>query len=242
MWYKKTVAVVLPTYREKNSIYRAIKEFGANKFVDEIIVVDNNAETGTVEEIKKTKAILVKEKRQGYGYAIRKGLASTKADLIIVAEPDGSFDGKDVTKLLAYSDDFEVVFGSRTHLPLIQKGSDMNLLKRYGDVLLGKLVTLLFLCYPLTDLGCTLRLTSRSAWQSVSKECLAAGGIFASEWVLVAAKNNIRFIEIPINYRSRIGKSSLSDTLSKKIGWGIKKFFYIWKVFIYKKINKKLYA
>jgi glycosyltransferase involved in cell wall biosynthesis len=242
MWAKKRVAVVLPTYREKNSIYQAIKDFGANPFVDEIIVVNNNAEEGTDNQVKKTKAVLVRETKQGYGYAIRKGLNTTKADIIIVAEPDGSFDGRDVLKLLSYSDDFDMVLGSRTHVPLIEKGSDMNLLKRYGDVMLGKLVTLLFLYYPLTDLGCTLRLTNKTAWKSIQKECKAAGGIFATEWVLVAAKNRIKLIEIPINYKTRIGKSSLSDTLSKKIMWGINKFFYIWYVWFYARMNKKLYA
>ncbi len=118
----------------------------------------------------------------------------------------------------------------------------MNLLKRYGDVLLGKLVTLLFLCYPLTDLGCTLRLTTKKAWNRVSDECLAADGIFATEWLLVAAKNNIRFIEIPVNYRKRIGESSVSGTLQKKIVWGMRKFYYIWKVWICKISGKKLYA
>ncbi len=242
MWLKKKVAVILPTYREKNSIRRVINEFGVNNFVDEIIVVDNNAEPGTIQEVKKTRAKIVKEPKQGYGYAIRRGIASTNADLLIIAEPDGSFDGRDVLKLLSYSEDFDAVFGSRTHLPLIEKGSDMTFLKRYGDVLLGKLVLLLFLCYPLTDLGCTLRLTTRKGWNMVKKEAKAAGGIFATEWVLLAAKNGVRFIEIPINYKTRIGKSSLSDTQIKRILWGVKKFYYIIKVWIYKLMNKKLYA
>src|SRR5688572_16044012 len=123
MWNKKRVAVVLPTYKEKSSIYAAIKSFNQSGFVDEIVVVDNNAEVGTKEEVQKTTARIILEKKQGYGFAIRKGINSARADLIIVAEPDGSFDGKDVVKLLAYSDDFETVFGSRTHVPLVQKGS-----------------------------------------------------------------------------------------------------------------------
>lgn len=242
MWRNKKVAVILPTYREKHSIARVIKEFEANKSVDEIIIVDNNAEKGTREEVNKTSATYVYESRQGYGHAIRKGFTSTKADVIIVSEPDGSFDGRDVVKLLAYSDDFNMVFGSRTHVPLIQRGSDMNFVKRIGDVMLGKLVTLLFLCNPLTDLGCTLRLTTRRAWKKIEPECKAADNMFATEWVLVAAKNKIPFMEIPVNYRARTGKSTSAGSMTEKIiRWGIPKFFYVWKVWMYSRIGKKLY-
>lgn len=232
MWNKKRVSVIFPTYREKRSIRHAIEEFDSSGFVDEIIVVDNNAEKGTREEVAKTKAKLVFEKKQGYGHAIRKGLNSAKFDLIIVAEPDGSFDGKDVVKLLAYSDDFEIVFGSRTHLSLVHKGSDMTYVKRIIDVLLAKIVTYLYACSPLTDLGCTLRLTSGKGWEKISKECKSADGIFATEWVLHAAKKKINFIEVPINFRSRVGISPVSGTFKKKALWGIRKFYYIWKVWL----------
>lgn len=230
MWKGKSVTVILPTYREKKSIYKAITEFGANEYVDEIIVVDNNAEAGTRGEVRKTRARLVKETRQGYGYAIRAGLAASHADLLIVAEPDGSFDGRDVIKLLAYSDNFDMVFGSRTHQPLIHPGSDMTFYKRIGDVLLAKLVNILFLCYPLTDLGCTLRLTKRRAWEEIEFECQSRDNIFATEWVVVAAKNRVRFIEIPINFRARVGLSTATSTVQKQLLWGFRKFICIWKI------------
>jgi glycosyltransferase involved in cell wall biosynthesis len=232
MWQGKKVSVVFPTYREKSSIRSVLAEFWKNGYVDEIVVVNNNAEEGTDREVKKTKARLIYEYRQGYGHAIRAGLAAAKGDLLIVAEPDGSFDGRDVVKLLAYSDDFETVFGSRTHVPFIHKGSDMTFIKRIGDVMLGKLVTLLFLCNPLTDLGCTLRITTRKGWEKVRREVKAGDGIFATEWVLVAAKNNVKFTEIPINFQSRIGESTLSGTNLKRIWWGVRKFIYVWKIWL----------
>lgn len=232
MWKTKKVAVIFPTYKEKNSIRRSIEEFDNSGFIDEIIVVDNNAEKGTKEEVLKTRAILIHEKRQGYGYAIRKGLASTKSDLLIIAEPDGTFEGEDTIKLLAYSNDFDMVFGSRTHVPLIRKGSDMTFVKRILDVILAKIVTYLYACSPLTDLGCTLRLTTKKTWKQIAKKCNSADGIFATEWVLVAAKKRINFIEIPINFRSRVDTSPVSGTFKKKAWWGLRKFYYIWKVWL----------
>lgn len=242
MWGKKTVAVIFPTYREKNSIFDAIQEFYSSGYVDEIIVVDNNAEQGTEQEVKRTRARLIKEIRQGYGRAIRTGIENTKADLMIIAEPDGTFDGHDVTKLLAYSSDFDTVFGSRTHGPLIERNSEMTTIRKLFDVFLGKLISILFGTPRMTDVGCSLRLTNRKGWNKVKKECKSQGSIFATEWQLVAAKNNVNYVEIPTNFRARVGVSSTTGTFNKRAKWGIIMFFYIWKVWIYKRLGKKLYS
>lgn len=242
MWYKKTVALIFPTYREKGSIYNAITQFDSNGFVDEIIVVDNNAEDGTVEEVKKTRAKIIKEKKQGFGCAIRKGIASTKADLIIIAEPDGTFKGRDVIKFLSYSDDFDLVFGSRTHVPLIEKYSEMTFLRRMVDVFFGRLISILFLCPPMTDVGCIFRLTTKEGWKKVAKECRADDAMFATQWQLVAAKNKVRFMEIPINFKSRVGRSQITATFFDQAYWAVRIFLYIWKVWGYKLTKRRLYT
>src|SRR6266487_727627 len=112
MWMGKKVSVIFPTYNEKDSICAAINDFFASGVVDEIVVVNNNAAPGTSEEVAKTRAREVLEPRQGYGAAIRRGLKEAAGDLLVVAEPDGTFLGRDVHKLLAYSYDFEIVYGS----------------------------------------------------------------------------------------------------------------------------------
>ena len=43
MWNNKTVSIILPTYNEKDSIARVIDEYFATGYVDEIVVVNNNA-------------------------------------------------------------------------------------------------------------------------------------------------------------------------------------------------------
>lgn len=230
MWKSRKVAIIFPTYREKNSIRKVIEEFDSSGYIDDIIVVDNNAEKGTTEEVKKTRAVIVTEKRQGYGYAILKGLTFSNADLLIVAEPDGTFDGKDVVKLLAYSDDFEMVLGSRTHTSLIRTGSDMTIVKHILDILLAKMTTWLFFCPLLTDLGCTLRLTHKNAWKRIAKDCTAEDGIFSIKWTLTAVIHKVNYIQIPVNFRARVGRSSLTNTFVNKAEWGIREFFFVWKI------------
>jgi len=47
MWKNKNVSVILPTNNEKDSIARGINDFFETGYVDEVIVVNNNAVEGT---------------------------------------------------------------------------------------------------------------------------------------------------------------------------------------------------
>ena len=116
MWNDKAVSLVMPTYREKDSIKEKIEDFLATGLVDEVIVSNNNAEAGTDEEIKKIKSDKIRiiyEKRQGYGYALQAALLAASGDLVVSIEPDATYIGKDLKRFLVLSDDFPVVFGSR---------------------------------------------------------------------------------------------------------------------------------
>ena len=92
-----------------------------------------------------------------------------KGDIVIMTEPDGTFDANDIFKLLAYSDDFDVVFGTRTTTILIGAGANMGFLMKWGNVLVAKLVEILFNTTQLTDVGCTYRLIKRTALAEIGK-------------------------------------------------------------------------
>lgn len=220
MYLKKTVAVIIPVGKDSDSIFSVIQELDATGYPDEIIVVNSGADEQTLEKVKKTRARIVKSKKRGVGMAIRTGIKSSKADLIVVTEPDGSFKAKDITKLLAYSEDFDIVFGSRTHVPLISKGSGMTLSRRLVDDFFGKIIVILFLSSNLTDVGCTFRLTSRKGWESVARECKMDDEIFLTQWLIAAAKRKVRFIEIPVNFtapKSTYGNKSFFRLLIRAI-------------------------
>jgi len=91
MWNGRTGSVVLGTYAERASIREVVNGFFATGVVDEVLVVNNNAEPGTKEEVDKTKARQVFEPKQGYGHAYQRGLAEATGDLLVLAEPDGTF-------------------------------------------------------------------------------------------------------------------------------------------------------
>jgi len=66
MWGKKTVAVIIPVSKEKNSLVEVIQDFDSTGYVDEILVVADNSNLGIEEQIKKTRAKLIKQKVSGF--------------------------------------------------------------------------------------------------------------------------------------------------------------------------------
>ena len=65
MYKQKKVSVVIPTYNESQTIKKVIDDFFATGFVEEVVVVDNNALGNTKEEVGKTDARFVIETKQG---------------------------------------------------------------------------------------------------------------------------------------------------------------------------------
>ena len=222
MYGSKTVSVVLPAYNEEQYIRPAVEDFFLSGVVDEVVVVDNNSSDGTAAETAKTRARLVRETRQGYGYALQRGLREATGDLIIMAEPDGTFVGRDVLKLLAYADDFDMVCGTRTTRELIWEQANMGWFLRVGNWTVAKLVQVLYGGPSLSDCGCTLRLTHRAAVAVISDGLTVGGSHFLPEMVILGLKRRLKIIEVPVNYRGRVGESKITGSLSGTLRTGFR--------------------
>jgi len=220
MWRDKKVSVIFPTYNEKDSIRAAIDDFFASGYVDEIVVVNNNAAEGTDDEVRPTEARLVYETAQGYGHAIWKGLEEATGDLLIVAEPDGTFAGADVIKLLAFCDDVPVVFGTRTAREFVWDGANMGLFLKWGNYAVGKLMEILFNTTFLSDVGCTMRLLHRHVYEAIRPQFTVGGSHFGPQLMLLVILNGYPFVEIPVNYRKRVGVSSVTGNLFRAFTLG----------------------
>ena len=212
MWSGKTVSVVLMTYNEKDSIRRVIEDFESTGVVDEVLVINNNAAKGTAEEVEATGARQVFETDQGYGHAIRRGLTEATGDLIVLAEPDGTFLAHDIVKLLAYSDEVDVVFGTRTTNELIWEGANMGAFLKWGNWAVAKMVELLFNTSHLSDIGCTYRLLKRDVAKEFATRMNVGGSHAGPEMLMLTVAGGHRFVEIPVNYLPRVGKSSVTGS------------------------------
>ena len=146
-----------------------------------------------------------------------------------MSEPDGTFVPEDIFKLLAYSDQFDVVFGTRTTSILIGDGANMGFLMKWANVFWAKIVELLFNTTQLTDVGCTYRLIKKDSLKRIENKFVIKGSEFNLDMMLQVIRNKIKFIEIPLNYKKRIGKSSVTGSRRKAGVLAIKMLILIFK-------------
>jgi len=227
MWKGKTVSVVFSTFREKDSIRQSIEDYFATGFVDEVVVVNNNAEPGTDEEVKKTKARLVHERKQGYGHGYQRGIREARGEYLFLSEPDGTFRAADIERFLVYAADFPAVIGTRTNQSSIVEGSAMGFWRKWADVLEGKLIEVLFLTNSVTDVGCTCKLLRRDIAVELSRHWRTTNALFATELLLLVVARRIPFIEIPITFGERVGESTLTGRWYQLPKWGLHILWFI---------------
>jgi glycosyltransferase involved in cell wall biosynthesis len=227
-WHGRAISVILPTYNEADSIRASILEFVQTGIVDEVLAINNNAAPGTSEEIAKAARAAplgtvreIWEPCQGYGAAIQRGFHECHGDLIVVSEPDGTFLGRDIFKLLSYADDFDVVYGSRTARILIWHGANMGAFLRWGNWAVAKLMEFLFNSTNLTDVGCTMRLVRRPALEQIAPYFTIAGSAFGPEMMVLSLLHGLRVIQVPVNYLPRVGQSSVTGDIRKTVPLGL---------------------
>ncbi len=221
MWRGHTVSVILPTYNERDSIRGIIHGFERTGYVDEIVVVNNNAAEGTAEEVDQTSAVQLFESVQGYGAAIQRGFREATGDYLFVCEPDGTFEPADVIKFLAYLDDFDLVVGTRTSREFIWDGANMGFMLKWGNWAVAKMLEFLFNTTLLTDVGCTYRAIKRDALARIQNRFEVTTSHFGPEMMLHAIMNGVRFTEIPVNYKKRVGVSMVTGSKLKAIALGL---------------------
>lgn len=221
MWNGKSISVVLPTYNEKDSIADAIRAFEKLGVVDEVLVVNNNAAEGTSDEVATTDAREVFESTQGYGAAIKRGLREADADLVCVCEPDGTFDPADLLKLLPFTGECEFVVGSRTVQNFIWDGANMGWFLRWGNWAVAKVIEVLFNTAYLSDVGCTFRVVQRERVARLLEDVTLDGSAFGLEMLMAAVRQRTTIVQVPVNYRPRVGVSSVTGELRKTVPLGL---------------------
>jgi glycosyltransferase involved in cell wall biosynthesis len=213
----------MPAYNEEQIISKVIKRFKKIPEVNEVIVVDNNSIDRTVKLAKKAGARVVKESKQGYGFACRRALKEAKDDIIVLTESDGSFEPSDIYKFIAYLNDVDFVLGTRTTLELVEPGAKMDWFLLYGNVFLAKLIQLRFLRrVRLTDVGCTYRAIKRRVLMKIMNNLKVGGPHFSPEMIIEALKAGLKIVEIPINYKIRVGESKITSNKFKSFKVGLR--------------------
>jgi glycosyltransferase involved in cell wall biosynthesis len=178
--------------------------------VHEVLVVNNSSRDRTEEVARARGARVENVALKGYGDSIKHGLDHAEGDILVVVEADHSFHAKDLGKFLEYLKDADMVIGTRTTRQMIEQGSNMEGLLRWGNVTVGKIVELLWWGQEprFTDVGCTYRAIWRDAWRSIRERLHGVGPEFSPEMMIEILRSRKRVIEIPVSYHPRVSGTS----------------------------------
>ncbi|MDP3469769.1 MAG: glycosyltransferase family 2 protein [Daejeonella sp.] len=225
---KPLIYVIIPAFNESKSIGKVIADIP--DIVTEIIVVDNASTDHTGEFAKEQGATVLREDRKGYGYSCLKGMdyignKAKKNDIIVFLDGDYSDYPAEIGMLISpiISSGFDMVIGSRVSGNR-QKGS-MLFQQIAGNWLATKLIKLFFNA-QFTDLG-PFRAITWNALHQINMQDKTFG--WTVEMQVKAAKLKLKFTEIPVSYRKRIGVSKVSGTIKGTILAGYKILLTIFK-------------
>src|SRR5207302_5987499 len=129
---------------------------------------------------------------------------------------------EDILKLLVYSSECDVVFGTRTTRELIWAGANMARFLRWGNWAVAKLIEALFNTSHLSDMGCTYRLMRKDTARLVAEKMTVGGSHAGAEIMLLTIISGARFVEVPVNYLPRVGVSSVTGKRLAAIGVGLR--------------------
>lgn len=220
---RNRVTLIIPCYNESDSISAVIHDFSPH--VDEVLVMDNESEDGSAKLAKEAGAVVHSHRLAGYGDALMQGMDLASGEILVLVEADGTFRAKDLGKLLEYLKDADMAIGTRTTREMIEQGANMGFFLRWGNVLVGKLVELLWWGHEprFTDVGCTYRAIWKDSYLRIRSQLSRSDAAFSPEMMIEMIRVNGRVIEIPVSYYGRKGgESKHSGSLRHSIGTGLK--------------------
>ncbi|SRX74405.1 putative glycosyltransferase [Aequorivita antarctica] len=226
----KNIKVIIPAYNEEGSIGKVIAEIP--DIVSEVIVVNNNSTDNTAAVAKEAGATVLFQPKAGYGNACLKGMeyvarfnSTERPDIIVFLDGDYSDYPSELTKIAApiIEDNIDFVVGAR--VKELREAGSMTFPQRFGNGLATKLMKLFFNS-KFTDLG-PFRAIKYEKLLALNMEDKTYG--WTVEMQLKVLKKKFTYVEVPVNYKNRIGVSKVSGTVKGAIFAGIKILSWIFK-------------
>ena len=216
------ISVIIPAHNEAESIALVIGEIPGG-LAQEIIVVSNASTDATAARAAAAGATVLWEPVPGYGRACLRGIAHALAqmpppDILVFLDGDHADYPAEMPALLAplLAGRADMVIGSRA-LGRRERGALLPQ-QRFGNWLAAGLLRYRF-GTTTTDLG-PFRAIATPALVGLQMEDTTYG--WTVEMQVKAARQRLRVVEVPVNYRRRIGTSKISGTVRGTIGAGYK--------------------
>jgi len=222
------IDVIIPAYNEEKSIPKVLADIP--NIVRNILVANNNSTDRTGEVAKAAGAEVVFEGQKGYGKACLTAMdwirnQEVQPDIVVFLDGDYSDYPDEMTDLIRPILDrkADMVIGSRA-LGKREAGS-MTFPQVFGNWLATTMMRYIQGA-KFSDLG-PFRAIS---WKKLLELNMIDQNFgWTIEMQIKAHQKGLRYTEVPVNYRKRIGVSKVSGTVKGVIGAGYKIIFTIFK-------------
>ncbi len=198
------LSVIIPVYNEKNTVREIVHRVKATGLAWEILMVDDGSKDGTREILaeldgKDGVRVILHDKNQGKGAAVRTGLQNALGEILLIQDADLEYDPREYPNLLKPIEEgiADVVYGSRflgaPHRAIL-----------FWNMVANKLLTLMTnILYNniLTDMETGYKVFRREIVQDMK---LRANRFdFEPEFTAKILKRNVRLFEVPISFNPR---------------------------------------
>ena len=224
--YEYEVSVIIPALNEERTIGECItkiqKVFHDNAINGEIIVADSSTDQ-TSEIAASLGATVIKPEKSGYGNAYLTGFRYARGQFIVMGDADNTYDFYEIPRLIEpLKNGADFVIGSRFK-GTIHPGSMAPLHRYIGNPLLTWMINIIFGTH-FSDTHSGFRAITREALDRLN---LKTGGMeFASEMLVMASKEQLKIVEVPIDYYPRQTPSKLHSFAD---GWRHIRFVLLMK-------------
>lgn len=219
------VTVVIPTRNEEASIGAVIEEVHkalGNRLL-EVLVVDTESQDQTRAIAAAKGARILPEPRRGYGRAYKTGFAAARGTYIVTLDADLTYPADRIPDFLSALESSRADFVSGDRISNL-RGDAMTGMHRLGNFVLSGAFRTLFRT-EIRDSQSGMWAFRRDILPRLS--LIHEGMAFSEELKIEAIRGGFRFLEIPIDYRVRVGDKKIRSMrdATKNLVWLARKRF-----------------
>ncbi|MFA5124371.1 MAG: glycosyltransferase family 2 protein [Patescibacteria group bacterium] len=194
------LSIIIPNFNDGEALPKVIdslvKELTENQITHEIIIVNDGSTDQSGELLRSDNRVrlLNHPYNKGYGASLKTGAKNARHEWLAFFDADGQHQAEDIKKMLAYTENFDLISGERT-------GYQGPWIRQPGKKLIH-LLAIYLLDKKITDFNCGLRIIKKKDFLRFVH--ILPNGFSCSTTTLFAFLReglNVKFVPIQINKR-----------------------------------------